>query len=83
MQFNTGSSSSTDLSNLIHFYNNSDNPDVVSHWMGLYEEQKITSASQHAEWSTRGMDNMVPDRIPASNHYKNSKMTVEYVTCDA
>lgn len=40
VQFNTGSSSSTDLSQLLQFYNESGNPEITEQWMNLYRAQK-------------------------------------------
>jgi hypothetical protein len=41
VHFNAGCScSSTDLSNLVDFYNESSDEFVVKHWMNLYQEQK-------------------------------------------
>ena len=50
IQFNTGSSSSsTDLSQLLQFYNESENSDISEQWMNLYRAQKMANQKQENE----------------------------------
>ncbi|KAH7714198.1 hypothetical protein AAVH_18455 [Aphelenchoides avenae] len=64
VHFNAGCScSSTDLSNLADFYNESEDPVVTEHWMSLYQEQKdgIHAAAQAA--LLQSMDKHLSDSV--------------------
>ncbi|KAI1727665.1 hypothetical protein Ddc_04980 [Ditylenchus destructor] len=55
IQFNTGSSSSTDLSNFVQFYNDAGDTEVMNKWMGLYAENKAMNCLGAASTSSSAL----------------------------